>query len=146
MEVDHRGETTPYGGLAAAHLLAKKVGLDRAIYEHLHLLRFHLPYHESDHCLTHAYNLFVGGTAIEDIENLQESPAVRNLLGAERVPDPSTAGDFLRRFGPADLAGLQSAIDTARVARLVLEAAERGFPEPEPAALDGLGLEPIFEA
>jgi len=115
MEVDRRGETTPYGGLAAAHLLAKKVGLDRAIDERLHLLRFHLPYYESDHCLTHAYNLFVGGTCIEDIVNLQESTAVRNLLGAERIPDPTTAGDFLRRFEWGDLDGLQDAIDTARV-------------------------------
>ena len=49
---------------------------------HLHLLKLHLPYHESDHVLTHAYNLFAGGQDLEDIQNLQHSPAMKNLLGA----------------------------------------------------------------
>jgi hypothetical protein len=79
------------------------------------LLKLHLPYHESDHVLTHAYNLFVGGRDLEDIQNLQHSPAVKNLLGACRLPDPTTAGDFLRRFEAEDLEAGQRAIDEARV-------------------------------
>lgn len=115
MEVDQRGDTTPYGGLAAAHLLTKKLRLDEEIDKVLHLLQFHLPFHESDHVLTHAYNLFVGGQCIEDIQNLQHSEAVKNLLGAVRLPDPTTAGDFLRRFDHSALDCLQGAIDAARV-------------------------------
>jgi len=115
MEADHRGEITPYGGLATAVLLAKKLRLDEAVEKALGLLEFHLPYGESDHVLTEAYNLFVGGNCLQDIENLQRSKAVQTLLGSERIPDPTTAGDFLRRFGPLDLKGLQAAIDAARV-------------------------------
>jgi hypothetical protein len=113
--MEHRGDTTPYAGLAAAVLLAKKVGLERAIDKRLALLKFPLPYTESDHVLTHAYNLFVGGSCIQDMENLRTSEAVKTLLGAERIPDPTTAGDFLRRFGRADLKALQSAVDAARM-------------------------------
>jgi len=114
-ETLQRQPVTADGGLALAHHLAMRLGLDRSINRHLHLLRFHLPYHESDHVLTHAYNLFVGGRDIEDIQSLQHSPAVKNLLGACRVPDPTTAGDFLRRLGPEDLDALQRAIDEVRI-------------------------------
>ena len=115
MEAERRGDTTPYAGLAAPVLLAKKLGLDRALDAHLGLLKFPLPYTESDHVLTHAYNLFLGGSCIQDIQNLQASEAVKKLLGADRIPDPTTAGDFLRRFDRGDLTALQSAVDAARV-------------------------------
>lgn len=114
-EVIEREPVTADGGLALAHQLAMRLGLDRSINRHLHLLKLHLPYHESDHVLTHAYNLFAGGRDLEDIQNLQHSPAMKNLLGACRLPDPTTAGDFLRRFGDRDLGALQEAIDEARV-------------------------------
>ncbi len=32
-------------------------------------------------------------------------------MGANRIPDPSTAGDFLRRFGEGDIEDLDKAID-----------------------------------
>ena len=35
-------------------------------------------------------------------------------VGAERIPYPTTAGDFLRRFGPEDLLSLQEAINEIR--------------------------------
>ena len=44
-------EATPYGGLAAMHRLVTKLGLVGAVNERLHLLKVHLPYHESDHVL-----------------------------------------------------------------------------------------------
>jgi hypothetical protein len=115
VEAAHRGDTTPYAGLAAPVLLAKKLGLDREIDGRLGLLKFPLPYAESDHVLTHAYNLLVGGACIEDIRNLQRSEAIGTLLEAKCIPAPSTAGDFLRRFDPADLEALQSGVDAARV-------------------------------
>jgi hypothetical protein len=115
VEVIEREPVTADGGLALAHQLAMRLGLDRSLNQHLHLLRLHLPYHESDHVLTLAYNLFAGGRDLEDIQNLQHSPAMKNLLGACRIPDPTTAGDFLRRFRMEDLAAEQRAIDEARV-------------------------------
>ena len=45
------------GGIGAIHLLARKTGLVKAIDRRLHLLKLHLPYHESDHVLNIAYNI-----------------------------------------------------------------------------------------
>ena len=49
------------GGIGAIHLLARKLGLVHDIDEGLHLLKRHLPYHESDHVLNIAYYLQAGG-------------------------------------------------------------------------------------
>jgi hypothetical protein len=114
LKTQERGEVTPYGGLTLAHELAMRLGIDRDLNASLELLKLHLPYFESDHVLTHVYNLFVGGRCIEDIGHIQHSDALKNLLGACRIPDPTTAGDFLRRFGSRDLDGFQSVIDDAR--------------------------------
>lgn len=112
--IQERGEVTPYGGLALAHDLAMRLGIDRDINASMHLLKIKLPYFESDHLLTHAYNQYVGGLCIEDIANLQHSDAVKHLTGACRIPDPSTAGDFLRRFNRSNLRAFQQVIDHAR--------------------------------
>ena len=39
-----------------------------------------------------------------------------DALGVEAIPDPTTAGDFCRRFGPSEIEDLQSAINEARLA------------------------------
>jgi hypothetical protein len=114
MEVMERHPATADGGLALAHQLVMRVGFDRSVNKHLQLLKLNVPYFESDHVLTHAYNLFCGGRDIEDIASLQHCPAVKNLLGGCRIPDPTTAGDFLRRFEVSDLWALQDAMDGGR--------------------------------
>lgn len=105
---------TALGGLALAVTLVKSLRLPQSIDSRLSLLRGHRPYHESDHVLTHVYNLFVGGSAIEDIAELQQSESVKAMLGATVVPDPTTAGDFLRRFDRVALGELDLAIDDAQ--------------------------------
>lgn len=107
-------DATPYGGLALAASLVKRLGLASDLNRELSLLSSHRPYHESDHVLTHAYNLFAGGTCIEDIADLQMSEPVRRMLGASRVPDPTTAGDFLRRFDAESLRNFDRVIDGAQ--------------------------------
>lgn len=107
-------DATPYGGLALAAGLVKRLDLARDLNRELSLLTSHRPYHESDHVLTHAYNLYSGGTCIEDIADLQTSEPVRRMLGANRIPDPTTAGDFLRRFDADSLRSLDRAIDQAQ--------------------------------
>ncbi len=111
---EDRSEVSPYGGLALAAGLARHLGLPRLLDDRLSVLKRHLPYTEADHVLAQTYNLFVGGTCLEDLANLQGSEAVRRMLGACRLPDPTTAGDFLRRFGPQDLDALDEAIDEAQ--------------------------------
>lgn len=114
LQVEQRGQVTPYGGLALAHDLAMRLELDKDLNRALPLLKIKMPYFESDHVLTHAYNLYAGGGCIEDIANLQHSDALKHLVGACRIPDPSTAGDFLRRFREPHLTAFQGVIDAAR--------------------------------
>lgn len=102
---------TPYGGLSLAASLARRLRIPQELDRSLTLLQSHRPFTESDHVLTHAYNLFTGGMCIEDIATLQASEPIRRLLGAKRIPDPTTAGDFLRRFQADDLDDLDGVID-----------------------------------
>lgn len=111
---EERGEATAYGGLSLAVAVVRQLGVERALGQALDLLQSHRPFTESDHVLTHVYNLFVGGTCIEDIGHLQASEPVRRMLGAARIPDPTTAGDFLRRFDPDSLCALDGAIDAGQ--------------------------------
>ena len=107
-------DTTPYGGLALAASLVRSLGIAKDLNRELSLLSSHRPFHESDHVLTHVYNLYAGGTCIEDIADLQTSEPVRRILGTKRVPDPTTAGDFLRRFDAESLQSLDRVIDQAQ--------------------------------
>jgi hypothetical protein len=103
------------GGLGAIQLLVQRLGLADAIDSKLHLLKRHLPYFESDHVLNLAYNLLAGGTTLQDIERLRNDENYLNALGAQRIPDPTTAGDFLRRFRPKDIDLLMEQINDKRL-------------------------------
>ena len=86
------------GGIGALFLLAQRIELVKDIDRNLHLLKRHLPYHESDHVLNIALNLLAGGRHIEHLELRRNDEVYLDALGAERIPDPTTAGDFCRRF------------------------------------------------
>lgn len=113
-EVSLRTDAIHYGGLGAIHQLVEKLGLAREIDAALSLFKRHLPYHESDHVLTMAYNVATGGTTLDQIDFLREDPALLKALGAARLPDPTTAGDFTRRFDEASILALQEAFNRAR--------------------------------
>ena len=113
-EVAQRSVGTPYGGIGLIDQLAKSLGLPAAIDERLHLFKIHRPYHESDHVLNIAYNALCDGRCLQDLELRRQDEAYLNALGATRIPDPTTEGDFCRRFEQAHLDALQDAIDVAR--------------------------------
>ncbi len=114
-ELAQRTKAIAYGGIGLIHNLARQSGLVEAIGRHLHLLKLYLPYRESDHVLNIAYNVICDGRVLEDIELRRNDEAFLDALGAERIPDPTTAGDFCRRFRAADIGALQDAIDDARL-------------------------------
>ena len=114
-EVDGRHQGIAQGGIGAIHRMAKKTGLVKAINQKLHLLKRHLPYHESDHVLNLAYNVLAGGNRLEDIELRRQDEAWMDALGAKIIPDPTTAGDFLRRFTKRDVETLMDLINDTRV-------------------------------
>ena len=104
------------GGIGLIHQIAIRSGLVDAINGRLHLLKMNFPYVESDHVLNIAYNAICGGTCLEDIELRRNDATYLDALGAQSIPDPTTAGDFCRRFDtPFKIAHLQDAIDEARL-------------------------------
>ena len=114
-ELADRTIATNYGGIGLMHQVARESGLIDAIDRNLNLLLVHLPYHESDHVLNIAFNAFCDGTCLEDIEHRRQDEAYLNALGAERIPDPTTAGDFCRRFELPHIAALHQAYDETRL-------------------------------
>jgi hypothetical protein len=114
-ELSDKARGLSSGGIGAMQLLARRTGLIEAIDERLHVLKVHLPYHESDHVLNIAYNLLAGGTCLEDLELRRNDEVFLNALGAQRIPDPTTAGDFCRRFAEPDLQALMNAVNAVRV-------------------------------
>lgn len=113
-EIGSNIDVMSYGGIAVVHRLVSKLGLAAQLDAALELLKVHLPYHESDHVLNLAYNVLCGGTRLEDIERLRHDVAYMNALGADLIPDPTTAGDFCRRFAEPDVVALMEAINAVR--------------------------------
>ena len=113
-EMGERTRAIGCGGIGVIHRLACKLKLDEALNERVRLLKAHIPYHESDHILNIAYNVMSGGRCLEDIERLRNDATYMNCLGAERIPDPTTAGDFLRRFDEGSILEMQEVINDCR--------------------------------
>jgi hypothetical protein len=113
-ELSRKTRANSHGGVGAVHLMVQRLGLVDEINEHLELLKVHLPYHESDHVLNLAYNVLVGGQRLEDIELRRQDESFLDGLGAQRIPDPTTAGDFTRRFRVEQITQLQECINRTR--------------------------------
>jgi hypothetical protein len=88
-EIAERAVGTPYGGIGLIHQLAKSIGLPAAIDQRLNLFKFHLPYHESDHVLSIAFNALCDGRCLQDLE-------------LRRIPP---AGDHLGQYGRSRATG-----------------------------------------
>jgi hypothetical protein len=114
-EIAERTHGIAVGGIGAMHALARRIGLIDAIDRDLALLKIHLPYHESDHVLALAYLPLCNGTCIQDLEVLRNDEVFLDALGARRIPDPTTAGDFCRRFNKASIEVLQDIINDTRL-------------------------------
>lgn len=101
-------------GIVVAHQVVRSVGLVERIDEELELLKCHRPYHESDHVLNIAYNALCGGGCLDDIELRRNDEAYLDALGVDAIPDPTTAGDFCRRFDSAAIEKLTDVMNEAR--------------------------------
>ena len=114
-EISDRTQATAAGGIGAMHLLVKRLKLDRMINRWLNIFKIYLPYSESDHVLNIAYNLLAGGTCLDHLELRRQDEADLNALGATRIPDPTTAGDFCRRFSPLQVIRLMDIFNETRL-------------------------------
>ena len=113
-DMDGRNKGIANGGIGIIHQMAGKSGLVNEIDTRLELFKRHLPYYESDHILNIAYNVLAGGHCLQDIKLLRNDEAWLDALNAEIIPDPTTAGDFLRRFDKDDILELMEAKNTVR--------------------------------
>lgn len=114
-ELSERAQGMHYGGIGAVQMLVRQVGLAEAIDQDLGLLKLYNPYSESDHVLNIACNILCGGECLEDIERLRNDEAYLDALNAPRIPDPTTAGDFCRRFSVEAVESLQDVINRTRL-------------------------------
>ena len=124
-EMAEKARAVNCGGIGAIHLMVNKLGLRQEIDSRLHLLKKHLPYHESDHVLNLTYNALLEGVRLEDIELRRNDEAFLDGLGAQRIPDPTTSGDFTRRFEEDDILALKEIANTVR--QRVWRQQPRGF-------------------
>ena len=115
LELSEKTKAVNCGGLTLVQQIVRQVGLAESINRHCPIFKVHLPYTEADHVLNIVYNILAGGTCLEHIELRRNDEAYINLLGAERIPDPTTAGDFCRRFSPDDIDRLMDAINESRI-------------------------------
>jgi hypothetical protein len=111
MKENKRSPLLGHGGIVPVRNLIERLDIATVLDSYISVLKRHRPYFESDHILNFVYNFLTGGEVINDIERLQESQGVLRILGTERIPDPTTAGDFLVRFGEKDIDAFQSSFD-----------------------------------
>lgn len=114
-ELNERINGTAFGGIPLLHKLALDIGLVDAIDRRLHVLKIQLPYYDSDHVLNLAINALCNGTCFQDMELRRNDPAFLDALGAQRTPDPTTAGDYCRRFSAEQINRLQDIYDDTRL-------------------------------
>ena len=114
-EMGERDRGMIYGGVGAMQLLVRRLKLDEAINQKLAIFKLYNPYMESDHVLNIAYNILCNGRTLEDIERLRNDEVYLDALGAPRIPDPTTAGDFCRRFSAEQVEILQDIINEVRL-------------------------------
>ena len=124
-EMSDRMQALDCGGIGAIAEMVKNIGLIKAIDEKLHLFKVHLPYHESDHVLNFAFNILAGGECMGDMELIRTNEAYLDAMDAKRTPDPTTAGDFTRRFkSEGEVMNLQEIFNSVR-----LEVWKKRFPK-----------------
>ena len=114
-EIAERHRGIAVAGIGLLHRTVQELGLPERINARLKLLKLHLPYWESDHVLNIAYNALMDGTCLEDIELRRQDEVFLDTLGAQRIPDPTTAGDFCRRFKEEHVEALQAVLNEVRV-------------------------------
>jgi Transposase DDE domain group 1 len=114
-ELSERTQGVAHGGIGMIARLVGSVGLAEAIDGSLELLAQHRRYHESDHVLNIADNALCGGRRLEDIEARGNDAVFLDGLGVAALPDPTTAGDFCRRFDEQAIMSLQEAVNDTRL-------------------------------
>jgi hypothetical protein len=114
-ELSARTSGIAHGGMGLVQRMVRRIGLAEAIDANVKVLKIHKPYHESDHVLNIAYNTLCGGERLDDIELRRNDRVMLDALDTASLPDPTTAGDFCRRFDGESIFGLMKGINETRL-------------------------------
>lgn len=114
-ELSARTKGVAHGGMGLVQRVVRRIGLAEAIDANVEVLKIHKPYFESDHVLNIAYNTLCGGERLDDIELRRNDRVMLDALGTASLPDPTTAGDFCRRFNGESIFGLMNGINETRL-------------------------------
>ncbi|MEM9369201.1 MAG: transposase, partial [Planctomycetota bacterium] len=114
LELAERQQAVSCDGIAMIMQMLKTIDLRRSLNESAKVFKLHLPYDEADHILNIALNTLAGGTCLDHIEQRRNDEAYLDAVGAQRIPDPTTAGDFCRRFSNQQLRLVMQGINRTR--------------------------------
>ena len=115
LELAERTRAMPYGGIGTMLKLARDVGLMAKLDDELDVLKCPHPYTDADHVMNIALNILCGGRVLDDLEIRRKDLVFLDALGARTIPDPTTAGDYCRRFEAEDLLQLMLILNDIRV-------------------------------
>jgi hypothetical protein len=114
-EFAQRTRAMPYGGIGLMLKLARECGLVAKLNDELHVLKRARPYTDADHVMNIVLNVLCGGQVLEDIEVRRNDLVFLDAVGARSIPDPTTAGDYLRRFDGEAILRLMMIVNDVRV-------------------------------
>jgi hypothetical protein len=98
---------TSHAGVVLLQDFAQRLGVAQVLDEELRVKTRERGYPESEAVGSLVYNTILGGSCLSDLEVLRGDQGTQELLGAERVLAPTTAGEFLRKFDIGDVHDLQ---------------------------------------
>lgn len=113
-ELAEKQQAVACGGLGLILQMAGELKLRQHLNRAAPVFKVHAPYDEADHILNIALNLLSGGTCLDHLEHRRTDEAYLDGLGSQRIPDPTTAGDFCRRFGDEQIRQVMQGINQVR--------------------------------
>lgn len=143
IELSDRQQAVTCGGISAILPLIKTLDLRKHLNQAANVFKLHLPYDEADHILNISLNLLAGGTCLDHLEHRRNDEAFLDALGAQRIPDPTTAGDFCRRYSETELINVMQGINKVR--QIVWKQQEDSFLDCATIEADGTMVETTGE-
>ena len=98
---------TSHAGTVLLHDFAQRLGVERLLDEELRVKTRERGYGEGQAIGGLVYNLVLGGEHLSDLDVLRGDQGTQELLEAEAILAPTTAGEFLRKFDIGDVQDLQ---------------------------------------
>ena len=100
-------QLTSHAGTVLLHDFAQRLGVEQRLEEELSVKTRERGYGEGQASSGLVYNLILGGAHLSDLEVLRGDRGTQELMAAEAILAPTTAGEFLRKFTIGDVHDLQ---------------------------------------